>query len=96
MKPIEAGCLAMLINLKTNDHLNGTTVKVLRFSEAATEVTGQPNWKVKGSFCATAVVGMTLFGEGVVAEKNLVRIDGDDFSDEDKPYAVKEKGLSYV
>jgi len=95
MKPIEAGCLAMIVNLEDNAHLNGRVVKVLYFNDLSFgNETGR--WQVRGTFTGVSMTGETLYNEGLVRERNLLRIDGDDFSDEDKPYAVKDKDLSHA
>ncbi len=96
LKPIEAGCKAVIVNMgRLNQHLNGLSVKVVSLSAKDSATYGQPIWDVIGNFHATSLTGTKLKNEGSLFEKNLLRIDGDDFFNEGDHsiYKIKEKSV---
>ena len=66
MKPIEPGCLAILVGLVRQPEANGMVVKVIKFSEWHSERVGERAWLVGSD--NPARVG--------ARERHLMRIDG--------------------
>jgi hypothetical protein len=82
MKPIEPGCLALLINLNNHSELNGTVCQVVQFL-------GQPDPAVYGGpLDQTGDYWEVIDAEGdqsCARERNLMRIDDDgELADEEQ------------
>lgn len=104
LKPIEPGCNAIVINQDATENRGKHVVAELLvptsgefrhngrgyINEGAKN--GARMWKVSGPRI-NGLFGGTVVESGwaCVEEKDLMRIDGDDFLDEDNPYAVKDK-----
>ena len=87
MKPIEAGCLCLVVGLKNMDFLNGKSVMAVRRAfPGDTTITGFPLKSFAGKAWVVHAEGLkckNLLGElkdkggfAYVYERNLMRIDG--------------------
>lgn len=104
LKPIEPGCTAIVIHQDSTEN-RGKQVKAELliptngdFDHGGRSYTnegakkGIRMWKVSGPRINGLFNGVVVeSGWACVEEKHLMRIDGDDFSKEDSPYAVKDK-----
>lgn len=107
LKPIEPGCKAIVIVQDMAENRGKQVIAELLIpaqgdfthngrgyvSDGAKK--GFRMWKVAGPNINGLFGGVVVpSGWGCIEERHLMRIDGDDFQDEDNPYAVKDKELN--
>lgn len=84
MKPIEAGCMAIVINAELNPSNIGKVVKVVKKVSLPTVSA----WVAEGDVLRGRN-GQGGHGWATFLEHHLMRIDGEDFSDEENIVTIK-------
>lgn len=87
MKPIEEGCLAIIINSIAGN--NGICVTVGKFIGELPDYEYPDLWEVDKALKSIDGWGVTYEGDRMCAERQLLRVDGEEFAEDKELMEIK-------